>query len=85
MATHNTTKGKLSLRRFFQEFKCGDHVAVSPEPSIPFYYSRRIHGKTGKVISKRGSAYFVEINELNKPKKYLLRPIHLKKIEVSKK
>lgn len=75
----------FSLQRFFQEFKAGDYVAVSPQASVPFHYSNRIKGKTGKVLAKRGSAYYIEVKELNKPKRYLLRPIHLKKIEVSKK
>jgi len=76
---------QFSLKRYFQVFKEGDFVAVTPELSMPFSYSRRICGKTGKVVSKRGSAYYIEVKELNKPKKYLLRPIHLKKIEVTKK
>lgn len=76
------TRGRFSLTKFFQEFKKGDHVAVSVELSVPFYYSDRLQGRTGTVISKKGSAYFVEIKDLNKPKRYLIKPIHLKKIEV---
>jgi len=77
-------KGKISLTRFFQEFKEGDSVAVVRELSIPFPYSQRILGKTGKVLAKRGSSYYVEIKELNKPKRYLIKPIHLKKIKETK-
>lgn len=86
MAKHKNsrTRGRFSLKKFFQEFKDGDYVAVAQELSIPFYYSKRIHGKTGKVIGKRGFAYEVEIKELNKPKRYVIKPIHLKKIEVIK-
>lgn len=78
------TKGKISFTRFFQKFKEGDYVAVDVEPSVLFGYSDRVQGKTGKVLAKRGTAYEVEINELNKPKRYLIKPIHLKKIEVAK-
>ncbi len=74
-------KGKFSFTRFFQQFKKGDSVAVSKELSVPFPYSHRLQGRTGKVIEKRGSAYYVEISDLNKPKKYLIKPIHLIKIE----
>ncbi len=74
------TRGKVSFTRFFQKFKTGDSVAIARELSIPFPYSTRTNGKTGKVIAKRGSAYYVEINDLNKPKKYLIKPIHLKRI-----
>jgi len=77
-------KGKFSLNRFFQKFKSGDSVAVVMDLTFPFGYKKQIHGRTGKVIEKRGSAYYVEINDLNKPKKYLIKPIHLRRIEDSK-
>jgi len=83
MITHKSVKdkGKLSFTKFFQKFSPGDSVAVAKELSLPFSYSDRIQGRTGKIIGPRGSAYYVEIKELNKPKKYLIRPIHLKKIQ----
>ena len=74
-------KGKFSFTRYFQIFKPGDYVAVARELSLKLGYSKRIQGRTGKVLEKRGSAYYIELNDLNKPKKYLIRPIHLKKIE----
>ena len=74
-------KGKFSFSRYFQKFKSGDSVAVVKELSFEFPYSKRLQGRTGKIIEKRGSAYYVEIKDLNKPKRYLLRPIHLKAIE----
>lgn len=77
-------KGKFSLARFFQKFKSGDSVAIIRDLTFPFGYKRQIHGRTGKVIAQRGSAYEVEVNDLNKPKRYILRPIHLKKIEVAR-
>lgn len=77
-------KGKFSLARFFQKFKAGDFVAVVRNLSFPLGYSKRLQGRTGRVIEKRGSAYYVEVKDLNKPKRYSIRPIHLKKIEVTK-
>ena len=74
-------KGKISLTRYFQIFKPGDFVAVVRELSVKFGYSNRLQGRTGKVIEKRGSAYYIEVKDLNKPKRYLIKPIHLKKIE----
>jgi large subunit ribosomal protein L21e len=74
-------KGKLSFTRFFQKLQPGESVAVAKELSIEFPYSNRLQGRTGKVISKRGSAYYVEINDLNKPKRYAIHPVHLKKIQ----
>ncbi len=71
--------------KFFQKFKEGDFVAVVRELSFPFNYKKGIQGRTGRVISKQGSAYKVEIKDLNKPKIYIIKPIHLRKIEVSQK
>lgn len=83
MLSHKNPRasGKFSFMRFFQKFKEGDMVAVVKELSIPFPYSVRLQGRTGKVIEKRGSAYYVEISDLGKPKRYLIKPIHLKRIE----
>jgi len=75
-------KGKFSLARFFQKFKVGDKIAVVKNLGFKFGYSKRLQGRTGTVLAKRGSAYYVEVNDLNKPKRYSIKPIHLKKIEV---
>jgi large subunit ribosomal protein L21e len=74
-------KGKLSFTRFFQKFKEGDSVAVVKDLGVKFGYSNRLQGKTGKVIKKQGSAYEVQILDINKSKKYLIKPIHLKPIQ----
>ncbi len=74
-------KGKISFSRYFQKFQPGDSVAVVRDLALIFGYSNRIQGRTGKVIEKRGSSYYVSIKDLNKEKRYLLRPVHLKKIE----
>jgi large subunit ribosomal protein L21e len=83
MLKHKTPrqKGKFSFAKYFQKFKPGDSVAVVKELSFKFGYSDRLQGRTGKVLEKRGSAYYVEIKDLHKPKRYLIRPIHLKLIE----
>lgn len=75
------TKGKFSFMKFFQSFKVGDSVAVVRELSQTFDYPTKLQGRTGKVLEKRGSAYYIEIKDLNKPKRYLIRPVHLKRIE----
>jgi len=74
-------KGKFSFTKYFQKFKEGDKVAVVKELSIKFGYPNKLQGRTGTVLEKRGSAYYVEIKEFNKPKRYLIKPIHLKRIE----
>ena len=77
-------RGKFSLTNYFQLLNEGDSVAVVRDLTFPFGYKKQIQGRTGKVISKRGSAYYVQINDLNKPKNYSIHPIHLKKIEDAK-
>jgi large subunit ribosomal protein L21e len=74
------TKGKFSFTRFFQKFKPGDSVAVVRELSVNFGYSKRLQGRTGRVLSKQGTAYKIQISDFNKPKTYLIKPIHLTKI-----
>ena len=75
------SRGKISFKNFFQEFKAGDKVAVVKEHSLPIGYSTRIQGRTGTVIEKRGEGYHVEINDMDKAKRYFIKPIHLKRIE----
>ncbi|MCH7567807.1 MAG: 50S ribosomal protein L21e [Nanoarchaeota archaeon] len=78
-------KGKFSFMRFFQKFNSGDSVAVVRElsqqsPGFP----KRIQGRTGKVLGKRGNAYEVEIKDFNMKKQYIIKPIHLRKVENAK-
>ena len=75
-------KGKVSFTKYFQKFNSGDPVAVVRELAVqsPGFPSR-IQGRTGKVVSKRGSAYVVNIYDYDKEKQYIIKPVHLKKIE----
>jgi large subunit ribosomal protein L21e len=75
------TRGKISLSNYFQNFKEGDSVAVIKEPSISSNFPKRLQGRTGKVIEKRGRAYIVKIMEYTKEKKFIIEPVHLKKIK----
>ena len=74
-------RGKLKLSRYFQEFKEGERVAVIREPAVTSSFPQRIHGRTGIVEKKQGKAYLVKIKEQDKEKKFLIEPIHLKKIK----
>tara|TARA_Y100000310_G_C20470000_1_gene709507 strand:+ start:566 stop:832 length:267 start_codon:yes stop_codon:yes gene_type:complete len=79
------TRGKLQLSRYFQEFAEGDNVAVVKENSIQSKVPERIQGKTGLVEGKRGRAYVIKINDQKKEKRFVIAPIHLKKIKQTKK
>jgi large subunit ribosomal protein L21e len=63
------------LQRFDQE----DLVHIIIDPSIHKGQPHsRFHGKTAKVIGKRGKAYIVELNDGNKSKELIVKPEHLK-------
>lgn len=74
------TKGKLQLSRYFKELKQGDIVSVIRELSQGANFPERLQGRTGFVESKRGHAYLVKIKDQKKEKRFLIEPIHLKKV-----
>ena len=71
---------KEELTRMFQELKKGDKVVVKRSLSRAAGFPERIEGKTGTIEEKRGEAYIVGINEGGKKKRFIIRPIHLKKL-----
>lgn len=73
-------KGKLQLNKYFQDLKVGDRVAVVIEGSTPFSFPERMQGRTGKVEAKRGRAYVVKIKDQQQEKRFIIAPIHLKKM-----
>ncbi|MSS74249.1 50S ribosomal protein L21e [Candidatus Pacearchaeota archaeon] len=84
MLTHKAlrTKGKLSLTKYFQKFKEGDYVAIVREltmqsPGFP----KRIQGRTGIVIGTKGSSYVITIKDYDRAKQYIVKPIHLRRIQ----
>lgn len=79
------TKGKLSLSKYFQKFETGDFVAVIKERAISSSFPERLQGKTGQIEGVRGRAYVVKINDMDKEKKFLIEPIHLKGILIQNK
>lgn len=75
------TRGKLKLSRYFQELKEGDTVSVIREKSIKSSFPERLQGRTGFIESKRGRAYIIKIKDQNKEKRFIIEPIHLKKLK----
>ena len=73
-------RGKISFSRAFKDFKTGDIVSVVIEKAKQSSFPKRIQGRCGVIEEKRGSSFMVKINELNKSKKFIINPIHLKKI-----
>ncbi|MEK6847657.1 MAG: 50S ribosomal protein L21e [Nanoarchaeota archaeon] len=76
------TRGKIQLSRYFQNLKEGDSVAVIKEVSVNSSFPKRLQGKTGRVVERRGRAYVVKIMDQNKEKTFIIEPIHLKKISI---
>ncbi|MFH2021314.1 MAG: 50S ribosomal protein L21e [archaeon] len=76
------TKGKISLRNFFQAFVAGDRVLLQAEPAYQkgMYYPR-FHGKSGFVMRQKGECYEVLIKDGNKEKLVIVHPVHLKRYE----
>ena len=73
-------RGKISLSRYFQKFKENDSVAVKREISVNASFPKRLQGRTGIVIGKKGKAYKVKLKDQTKEKEFLINSIHLKKI-----
>jgi len=74
------TRGKVSFSRYFQILREGDSVAVVEERGLFSNFPKRLQGRTGSVESKRGSAYIIKLKDQNQEKRYIIKPIHLKKL-----
>jgi large subunit ribosomal protein L21e len=74
-------KGKLKFSRYFQELEKGSFVSVDEELGLQPRFPKRLQGRTGIVLGKRGSSYIVKIRNQNKEKEFLIAPAHLKRIK----
>ncbi len=73
-------KGKISINKYFQEFKTGEKVVLKAEPAIQKgMYFPRFHSKTGLIKGKKGSCYEIIIKDGGKAKMLIVHPIHLQK------
>lgn len=73
-------RGKLKFSRAFQNIKVGNYVSVVREEAMQPRFPKRIQGRTGIVEEKRGNSFMIKINDGNKPKRFIISPIHLKRI-----
>lgn len=75
-------RGKINISRYLQTFQQGDKVNLSAEPAVQKgMYHPRFHGKTGLVISKKGSCYEIQITDGGKQKSLIVHPVHLRKCQ----
>lgn len=76
-----TSRGKLSLTKYFAKFNEGEQVVLKAEPAVQGgMYHIRFHGKVGVVQSKQGECYKVDIKDGGKQKTLIIHPVHLKKL-----
>lgn len=75
------TRGKIQLSKYFQEFANSDKVGITIERAVDFKFPERIQGSSGIVSGKRGSYYIINIKTQEKNKKFLIAPVHLKKLK----
>lgn len=75
------TRGKIQFERYFKEFKEGDLVSVVKERALNPKFPGKLQGRTGSIVGQRGRVYLVKIKDKSKEKKFLIEPIHLKKIK----
>lgn len=75
-------KGKVSIVKQLKSFNVGDKVFIKVEPMIKKnIIHRRFFNKLGTVIEKRGNAYRIRVNDLNKEKDVMVLPVHLKRVK----
>lgn len=73
-------RGKVNIAKYFQSFREGERVYLVAEPSMHRgLFHPRFYGKSGVVLGKRGSCYEVRIYDINKPKRIITHPVHLRR------
>lgn len=74
-------KGKIKLSHYFKKLEKGEKVSVVPEKSVRAAFPKRIIGLSGTVEGMRGKFGVVGLKEKNKLKRFIIHPVHLKKIK----
>lgn len=73
-------RGKLKFSEYFKILKEGDNVALKKEQTLPADFPKRMQGKTGTVVGKRGRSYIIKVKDFNREKLFIVPAIHLKRI-----
>src|SRR3989344_6807612 len=74
-------KGKISIRAYYKSFAVDDRVVFKADSSVhKGLYHPNIHGRSGKIVGKRGSCYIVSYKDGSKIKKTIVHPVHIKKL-----
>ncbi len=71
-------KGKLKLSSYFKVIEDGARVAIVDERGVRLSFPQRLRGMSGVVIKSRGRFKEVALKDGNKPKTFVVHPVHLK-------
>lgn len=75
---HYRERGKISISKYYQEFKDGDKVCLKISSQVQYgRFFPRFHGASGIITGKRGACYCVMIKDGDKLKDFYVHPIHL--------
>ena len=75
-------KGKISIRKYLQNFNENDKVALVMEPSIHSgIFHPRFQGDVGVIVGKQGTCYKIKIIDGKMQKYFIVHPVHLKKVK----
>ena len=74
-------KGKFKMTKMFHIYRNNDNVTIIRDVSFPANLPRRINGKVGKVVGKRGRHYIVELKDFNEKKHFIVDAVHLKTVK----
>ncbi len=70
----------LSIDALIKEFSVGDKIAIVPKGSFRDIPHPRYRGKIGTVTERRGSAYVVEVRNMNSTKTLVVPVRHLERV-----
>lgn len=71
-------RGKTRVSKLLHEYEPGNLVIVKIDPSVhKGMPHKRHHGKVGKVTSRRGRSYIVNVTQGDIVKEIFVRPEHL--------
>jgi len=77
-------RGQRSLGYILREYEVGEKVGLYVDPSTHAGEPhRRYHGKTGKIMGKRGSSYLVQVRDGRSLKTVIVRPEHIRSHKTS--
>ncbi len=71
-------KGKIRLSSYFKNFSDGERVAIIQERGVGTSFPERLRGMSGEIIRSRGKFKEVKIKDGNKPKMFIIHPVHLR-------